>query len=292
MSTFFFDSNSEVFYTVARELKLENYIRMPYIIKDEQYYYDLGEKYDSKWFLGLIKEGYMPTTAALNAEDYKEYFRPFFEKGEDILYVSFSSAMSGTFESMDIAVKELSAEFPKAKFTRFNTKGITMSAGISVIEAAKMFNAGATNEQIVEFLEKFHQRVNSYIYVDDLNFLKRGGRLSAGQAFFGSLLKIKPIIKLDKAGKLNVYEKVNGTKKAWLTIANQTIADARDVESYPIYVMETGNEEGAEFVKSKIAEALPKAKIIMQKIGPVITTHCGPGALGTCFVGEKRPDSI
>ena len=292
MSILFFDSNSEVYYTKAQELGLTNCIRMPYIIKDEEYYYDLGEKYDSNWFLQTIKEGNMPTTAALNAENYKDYFQPFFEKGEDILYVSFSSAMSGTFESMDIAVKELAKQYPKAKFTRFDTKGISLSAGISVIEAAKMHNNGATNQEIVDFLTSFHQKINAYLYVEDLHFLKSGGRLSAGQAFFGSLLKIKPIIKLDKVGKLNVYEKVNGTKKAWLTIANQTIADAREYDKYPIYIMEAGNKEGADFIKGKIEDALPNAEVIIQKVGPVITSHCGPGTIGTCFVGEERPKSI
>lgn len=292
MSILFFDSNSEVYFEKAQELKLDNCIRMPYIIKDEEYFYDLGENYNSKWFLGLIKEGNMPTTAALNAENYKDYFLPFFEKGEDILYVSFSSEMSGTFESMNAAVKELSAEFPKAKFARFDTKGISMAAGISVIEAAKMYNNGATNEQIAEFLQSFHQKVNAYIYVEDLHFLKAGGRLSAGQAFFGSLLKIKPIIKLDKMGKLNVYEKVNGTKKAWMTIANQTIADIREVDSYPIYIMEAGNKEGADFISNKITSAYPNATVIIQEVGPVITSHCGPGTIGICFVGESRPESI
>jgi len=292
MSVLFFDSNSEVYYTKAQELKLTNCIRMPYVIKGEEYYYDLGENYDSNWFLQAIKEGNMPTTAALNTENYKDYFRPFFEKNEDILYVSFSSAMSGTFEFLDIALKELTAQYPKAKFTRFDTKGITMSAGLSVIEAAKMHNNGASNQEIIDFLTAFHQKINSYLYVEDLHFLKSGGRLSAGQAFFGTLLKIKPIIKLDKEGKLNVYEKVNGTKKAWLTIAGQTIADARELDKYPIYVREAGNKEGADFIKAKIAEALPNANIIIQEVGPVITSHCGPGTVGTCFVGEQRPKSL
>ena len=102
----------------------------------------------------------MPITSCLNAENYKEYFEPFFKNGEDILYVSFSSKMSGTFTFLDIAIKELSQQYPDAKFTRFDTKGISMSAGISVYYAAKMYKEGKSFEEIIKFLERFVPKVN------------------------------------------------------------------------------------------------------------------------------------
>lgn len=292
MSVLFFDTNAEVDFKLAKELKLDNFIKMPYIIKDKEYYYDLGENYDINWFLNLINEGNMPRTAGLNPENYKEYFEPFFIKGEDILYISFSRAFSATFDSMDLAVKELEEKYPKAKFRRFDTMGISLSAGIQVIEAAKMHNQGKSNDEIIAFLEEFRQKVNAFIYVEDLNFLKSGGRLSAGKAFFGSLLKVKPIIKLNKEGKLSIYEKVNGSKKAQLTIAKQVIDEVQDIDKYPIYIINAGNYSGAEFMKNKILEAKPNANVIIQDVGPVICSHCGPGTIGVCFVGEGRPESL
>ena len=297
MSVLFFDTNSEVNYKLAKDLKLDNCIKMPYIIKDNEYYYDLGENYDINWFLNLIKEGNMPSTAGLNPENYKEYLEPFFAKGEDILYISFSESFSATFKSMDKAIEELKTKYPDAKFARFDSKAISMGYGLQVIEAAKMHNSGASNEEIVKFLEEFCPKINSYIYVEDLHFLKSGGRLSAGQAFFGSLLKIKPIIKLDKQGKLNVYEKVNGTKKVHISIAKQVAENVRELDKYPIYIIDAGNKDGANLIKNKIINNLPeeqaqKANIIIQDVGPVICSHCGPGTVGVCFVGEERPASI
>ena len=132
MSVLFCDTNCELWWDKAEELKLNNVIRMPYTICDKEYYYDLGKDYNPKEFYNLIRKGNMPITSGLNAENYKEYFEPYFNKGEEILYVSFSSKMSATFNYMDAAISELSKKYPDAKFTQFDTKGISMNAGLSV----------------------------------------------------------------------------------------------------------------------------------------------------------------
>ena len=107
MSVFFIDTNCELWWERAKELNITNIIRMPYTICDKEYFYDLGENYDPKEFFNLVRKGNTPITSCLNEENYREYFEPFFKKGEEILYVSFSSQMSATFESMDKAVAKL-----------------------------------------------------------------------------------------------------------------------------------------------------------------------------------------
>ncbi|MFW5780399.1 MAG: DegV family protein [Bacillota bacterium] len=288
MSVLFIDTNCELWWEKAKELKLNNIIKMPYTICDEQHYYDLGENYDPKKFFDLVRQGNTPFTSCLNPENYKEYFEPFFKKGEDILYISFSDQMSATFESMDKAVKELKEKYPDAKFTRFDTKAISMAAGLAVYEAAKMYNDGKSFEDILKFLQNFIYKVNAIVTPESLKYLKRGGRLSSSQANLGTLLQIKPIIKLNDNGKLVSATKVNGRKKALNVLAEEVINNVRDIEKYPIVLLDADAKEEIDVIEKKIKAALPKAEIWSQPVGPVIGTHCGPGTIAVCYVGEKR----
>jgi DegV family protein with EDD domain len=291
MTVFFCDTDSELWYDKADELGLKNIILMPYTICGKEYFYDFGRNYDSKEFFRLMREGNIAITSALNPEDYKKYFEPYYQKGEDIFYVSFSSEMSGTFKYMDMAVKELSAKYPGVKFTRYDTKGISMGAGLSVIAAAKMFNAGKSVEEICAYLDHLIYKVNTFVIVDDLQYLKRGGRLSAMSALIGGILNIKPIIKLTKKGTLIPADKVPGRNKAIAKVTDQVLAEADMLDEYPIVVLHADCPSDAERIKEKLKAGLPQAEIWLQDIGPVIGAHCGPGTIGICFVGKERPDA-
>lgn len=288
MTAFFCDTNCEINYKTAAELGIKNIIRMPYTICDKEYFYDLGEKYDPKWFFNLVREGNIPITSALNPEDYKSYFEPFFKAGEDILYVSFSSEMSGTFKYMDMAVKELSAIYPSVKFKRYDTKGISMAAGLSVMAAAKAYNAGKSVEEICAYLDTIVPYINASVVVDDLQHLKRGGRLTAVKAALGTLLKLKPIIKLSEKGVLSPVENVAGRNKALMTITEEIIQKADNFEDFPIVIMNADCLEDAERVKAKILAAHPNATVWQYNVGPVIGTHCGPGTIGICYKSKER----
>lgn len=291
MTAFFIDTDCELHYSKAEELGIKNIIEMPYTVCGKEYFYDLGKTYNAKEFFALLREGNTAITSALNPEDYKNYFLPFFEKGEDIFYVSFSSGMSGTFAYMDIAVKELQAQYPDVKFVRYDTKAISMGAGIPTIAAAKLYNEGKSVEEICAYLDDLVPYVNSVIVVDDLQHLKRGGRLSAAAALFGGILKIKPIIKLTKKGTLAALEKVAGRNKAIAVATDEIIANATRLDEHPIVIMHADCEAEAIRAKDKIAAALPTADVWIYEVGPVIGAHCGPGTLGFCFVGKERPDA-
>lgn len=290
MSVLFIDTDSELPYEKAAELNLDTkfIIKMPYTICNEEHFYDLGSDYNAKEFFGKVREGNMPITSGLNSEIYKEYFEPFFAANEDILYVSFSSQMSGTFKYMETAINELAKKYPNAKFRRYDTLGISMATGLPCYYAVKMHNEGKSNDEIIAFLEGFCKRVNAVFSPNDLFYLKKGGRLSAAAATFGTMLQIKPIIKINDEGKLYTAGKVNGRMKAINTILDDVVNNVADVDKYPIVVLNADCEKDADKLIAKIKERLPEATIWNYPVGPVIGTHCGPDTIACIYVGEHR----
>lgn len=287
MSVLLCDSNCELWYTRVKELGLD-YISMPYCYVGGEYGYDLGENTDFKKFYDAVRGGTVPKTMALNPENYKEILTPYFKAGEDVLYISFSHAMSGTFAQLDAALKELKKEFPERKCTVFNTNSICLGAGIQVETAAELKQKGASDEEIIAFLKEFTNRVAVYFVVDDLMHLKRGGRLSAGAAVAGTLLSIKPMLTVNEEGGLNVIEKVAGRRKAVRALADKVIKGLTGTE-YSVYILDADCKEDGDKLAELIKAERSDAKIVRQTIGPVIGTHCGPGTLGVIFIADERP---
>ncbi len=288
MSVLLCDSNCELWHTRAKELGLD-YISMPYYISDKEYYYDLGEKTDFSEFYATVRGGEIPKTQALNPEDYKNILTPYFERGEDVLYISFSHAMSGTFNQLNAALKELKEQFPERKCTVFNTNAISLGTGIQVEQAALMKAQGASDEEIISFLNDFTNRIAVYFVVDDLMHLKRGGRLSGFAALAGTILSLKPMLTFSEAGGLSVVSKIGGRKKAITTLANKVIEGLRDEEKYSVYVVDADCPTDGDRLRDLILEKRPNANIVRQIVGPVIGAHCGPGTLGVIFVANERP---
>ncbi|MDR1906160.1 MAG: DegV family protein [Clostridiales bacterium] len=289
MAVMFCDSNCELWYDKAKALDLK-VIKMPYTLAGKEEYYDLGENTDFKNFYSEMRSGKMPSTSALNAENYKEYFEPYFKAGEDILYVSFSDQLSATFSFMDMAVEELKAKYPNAKFTRFDTKGISMTAGIQVYLAKKYMDSGKTADETVEYLKEITKHIFAEFVVDDLKYLKKGGRVSGLQAAIGTLLNFKPILKVTEEGKLVNTTRVNGRVKALTHLATQIKEKGQDVEKYPIIIVHADCEEEALKLKDKIKTELgaDNLDIWIQYVGPVIGAHCGPGTIALIFYAVSR----
>ena len=287
MSVLIFDSNCELWYTRAEELGLD-YISMPYTYDGKEYFYDLGKNTDFKKFYDTVRGGVVPKTMALNPEDYKQILTPYFEKGEDVLYISFSHKMSGTFSSLEVALKELKEKFPERKCTVFNTGAISIGALPIVEKGAELKKAGKSDEEIVECLKQFSDRVAVYFVVDDLMHLKRGGRLSGAAAVAGTVLNLKPVLTFDAEGGLSVIEKVMGRKKAMRKLAEKVVAGWTGKE-YPIYIADGDCPEDGKALADMIKASCPDAKIINQTIGPVIGSHCGPSTVAVSFIADRRP---
>lgn len=290
MSILLCDSNGELWFDVVKKLGMD-FISMPYCYCDKEYNYDLGENTDFSAFYAAVRAGNVPKTMALNSENYKDILTPYFEAGEDVLYVSFSHAMSGTFNQLNAALAELKEKYPQRKCTIFDTKSISLGAGIQMLAAAKKKEQGATDEEIIEFLKDFTNKVCIYFSVDDLMHLKRGGRLSAVSAVAGTILNIKPILTIDEKGGLGVLEKAKGRKNAMRNLAQKVIEGLKDT-SYPVYIVDADCKEDGDELAASIKEKRPDAEIVRQIVGPVIGSHCGPGTLGVIFVGDKRPIAL
>lgn len=287
MSVLICDADGELWYTRQEELGVDC-ISMPYSYGGEEYYYDLGKNTDFKKFYAAVRNGEIPKTMALNPQEYVDILEKYFSKGEDVLYVSFSHAMSGTFEHLHTALGILKEKYPDRICTVFDTKSISLGAGIQMEYAAELKNKGASDEEILSFLQTFTDRIAEYFVVDDLMHLKRGGRLSGFAAFAGTLLSIKPILTIDENGSLGVLEKISGKRKALRKIADRVIEELTGTE-YTVYVLDADVPTEGDLLADMIREKRPEAKIVRQTVGPVIGSHCGPGTVGAIFVADKRP---
>jgi degV domain-containing protein CPE0026 len=284
MSKFFCDSNCELWFDKVESLGI-NYISMPYTVGDNEYYYDLGKNTDNRKFFEDMRKGAVPKTSALNMQNYIDYFEPVLKQGEDIIYVTFSHKMSATFESMAKAIEQLKQTYPERTVSVVDTKHISMAAGIVVYYAAKLHNEGASDEEVVKFVESFRERVKCYFTVSNLIYLKRGGRLSSFKAFVGTLFDIKPIIS-NIDGKLENIEKSKGRKKSLKDLTGYLEKDKVDL-SYPIVIMNADCDPDADYTVSAIREKYPDAEIWEQLVGPVIGSHCGPDTIGVIFVAAE-----
>ena len=287
MSVLICDADGELWYTRQEELGMDC-IKMPYSYGGEEFYYDLGKNTDFKRFYAAVRGGEVPKTMALNPAEYVEIMEKYFAAGEDVLYVSFSHAMSGTFNHLDTALNQLKEKYPDRKCTVFDTKSICLGAGLQMEYAAELKNAGATDEEILDKLTAFRDRVAVYFVVDDLMHLKRGGRLSGIAAFAGTLLSLKPIVTVDERGSLKVFEKITGKRKALRKMADKVVADLTGTE-FSVYVVDADSPDEGDMLAEMIREKRPDAKIVRQIVGPVIGAHCGPGTIGVIFVADQRP---
>ena len=288
MSVFFTDTDCELWYEDVEKYEMK-IIGMPYTLDGVERFYDMGKNTDFKLLYDRMRAGAMPITSALNPQDYVDYFEPVLQSGQDILYVHFSDRLSGTFNYMKIALDELKEKYPDRKVTLFNTKSICFGGGLQALMAGKMHYEGASDEEIIKFLEGFSPRVATKFVVDSLSHLKRGGRLGAASAIIGGILNIKPMIKITDEGTLEKYATAKGMKKAISLLADECAKDVRDNDLYPIAILDADTKEMGDFAERLLREKLgEQANIIRHPIGPVIGAHCGPGTVGFVYVADKR----
>ncbi len=287
MYQLFCDSNCELWHTTAKEYGLK-VIRMPYVLDGEEYYYDLGEKTDFKHFYDRMRAGSVPTTSAINEQNYIDYFEPVLKEGKDIYYITFSHKLSATFESMDRAIAKLKEGYPDRVIRTFDTKAISLGSGFQVRYAAEKYRAGATMDELEAYLTELRDHTIVYFVVDDLVYLKRGGRISALTATLGSLLGIKPMISILEDGSLQSVGKIKGAKRVFAEFIRIMHEHNCNVEDYRIEVLQADCPQiGDAFVEALKNEFGQDITIDYQIVGPVIASHCGPGTLGLIFYGDR-----
>lgn len=253
------------------------------IIKD-----DLGKTLSYKDFYQKMRDGATPTTSQVNAHEFEEAFIKHIKNGDSIIYISISASLSGTFNSANIAKNNLLEEYPEAKIELVDSLSASIGQGLLVLKACEMRDNGASIEEIVEWIEENKRKVIHSILIDDLNHLKRGGRISGATATIGGLLNIKPSAYLDDEGKLAQGEKIKGKKKALRFLANEVKERAIDSENEVLYICHGDCQEEAESLRDIIEQELKFKNVIINYIGNVIGAHTGPGALAVIFLGKNR----
>lgn len=238
-------------------------------------------------FYEALKQGKTASTSQINPATYVEFFTPILEKGEDILYVCFTSGLSGTYQSALIAKDMLSEDFPER--TIYVIDSLCASAGLGYFMnlVGQKKDEGFTLEELKDWVVENRTRIAHWFTVDDLFHLQKGGRLSLAEAMLGSALKIKPIISVDGEGKLYVENKVRGNKKS-VEYMIAKINDTMDENEHTVFIGHGDAEERALELKEKLLERTKAENIRITKIGPIIGTHTGPGMLAVLFM--EKPE--
>ncbi|UTX64846.1 DegV family protein [Streptococcus constellatus] len=255
---------------------------------DGQTYETVGpDKLTSEQLLAKMESGSKPTTSQINVGQFEDVFRQYAQEGTAVLYVAFASALSGTYQSAVMAREMVLEDYPEAIITILDTKAASMGEGLLVMKAVEARAAGQSLEQTADLLQSLVPRVKTYFLVDDLNHLMRGGRISKAAALMGSLVNIKPIIAVTADGSLDSVAKVRGKKKAQAEVVGMTL---ETISESLVVIAYAGEKEVAENVKEQLLASGQVTEVLILPLGPVISTHTGPGTLGLFSIGSELSD--
>lgn len=255
--------------------------------KDYKNYLD-NRDLSPKEFYEKMRNGNQPVTAQVNSEEFIELATPILEKGLDILYVGFSSALSGTYNSIRLGTEELIEKFPKAKIKLVDSKLASMGEGLLVHYAVEYKKQGLSLEEIVPKLEEQRGKITSWFTVSDIETLRRGGRVSNVGAFVAKALKIKPILHVDEEGRLIARTKKIGRKQSLNSLLDEILERIIVEENEVVFISHGDSLEDANYIKEKIEEKTKIKKFIINEIGPVIGAHSGPDTIAVFVVGKGK----
>lgn len=285
---FMTDSNSDMPYTYRDEHQIP-IVYMPYTIEGEEFFADLGEGGSSVEFFNKLRQGASAITSLLPVGAYLEYFEPILSEGNDLLFLAFSSQLSNTIQNIYTAREELLEKYPDRKFMVVDTMSISAPETLLIKSAYNLYSQGKSMEEVARWVEENKMRAHAIFTVDDLKYLKRGGRISGASALMGTMLDIKPILAMGRNGKIVPAEKVQGRKKALRTLAERTAEWIENPSEQTIIIMHADAPEDAQKLEELLRSRIPDlGGIETIFVGPVIGTHCGPGTVGSCFMGIER----
>ena len=239
-------------------------------------------------FYDRMRKGSVARTAAANMDTFMGAFEPWLKQGKDLLYIGFSSGLSTTVNSGAMAAKELMEEYPDRKILVEDTFAASAGFGMLLYLTVQEKRKGATLEEAAKFVEdnRFHQC--HWFTVDDLVYLKRGGRVSAAAAFAAGLLNIKPVLHMDDPGHLITMFKVRGRRASIKALADKYGELALDRENGTVFISHGDCIGDAKLLKQMLAERFHAKVQLITYVGPVIGSHSGPGTLALFFLGRER----
>ena len=288
----FTDAACDLTQQMADELNL-TVIPMEFSIDGKQYlnYLD-NRELDADEFYDMQRNDAAKEwkTSAVNAGAFIEYFEPALQAGEDVLYIAFSSGLSGTYNSSVVAIQDLKEKYPERKIVAVDTLCASLGQGLMVYLAVQKKNAGAGLDEVAQFIEDTKLNICHSFTVENLKQLHKGGRVSTTVAVVGGILNIKPIMKVDNNGKLISVGKVRGREASVKALADSMEGKADDYASQHIFISHGGCLNDAQKLASMVSEkyGTPMENIHINFVGPLIGSHSGAGTLALFFVGHER----
>jgi DegV family protein with EDD domain len=265
-----------------------------YILDGQEYLDDLGETISFEEFYSRIAAGSMPTTSQVNVGQYIDFFDPFLKEGKDILHISFSSGLSGAYNSANIAREQLLSIYPDRKILIIDSLGASSGYGLLTDMAADMRDNGKTLEEVYNWLQKNKLNLHHWFFSTDLTHYKRGGRISAASAVVGSLLNICPLLNMNYEGKLIPRKKIHGKIQVIKEIVRMMEIHAKDGINYSgkCIISNSACYDDARKVADLVEKRFPllNGRVMINSVGTVIGSHTGPGTVALFFLGDKRED--
>lgn len=289
MITLFTDTDTDI---TLEEAKKYGYklISMPYIVDNKEIKpYEDFDVFNYKEFYDMLRKGTMPRTCAISPDTYINYFEPEFKLGNDILYVHFSAAMSGTFNAMRLAIEELKEKYPERKVYTIDTKGITILSLNIVKEIGDMYLSGSNIEEIMEWSEREIEHYATYFFADSLKFFQRSGRISNFSAIMGGLIGVKPIIYMDSNGTMTNIGKERGRVSALKRLVSYVENLGVNIYDHRIIIGHADAKELADRLGEMLIEKYGnKLQIEYAVVNPTAGSHCGPDTVGISFYAKHK----
>jgi len=286
-------STADMPYDYLKERNIP-FVCFHYVLDEKEYLDDLGQTISFEEFYRRIETGAMPTTSQVNVGEFIDFFELFLKEGKDILHISLSSGLSGSYNSATIAREELLSRYPERKILIVDSLGASSGYGMLTDMAADMRDKGATLDEIYRFVEENKLNIHHWFFSTDLTHYKRGGRISATSAAVGTLLNICPLLNMSNDGKLVPRKKIRGKKHVLAEIVQMMELYAKNGNDYSgkCFISHSACYDDARKVADLIEEKFPflNGKVMINSVGTVIGSHTGPGTVALFFLGDKRMD--
>ncbi|WOC32159.1 MULTISPECIES: DegV family protein [Caproicibacterium] len=235
-----------------------------------------------------IRSGVPCTTNAVNVEDFKAAIELILQSGKDVLCVCFSSGLSATYNAAKIACEELAPQYPQRQLRAVDTLAASLGQGLLVYYAAQKQKKGESLQAVADWLEENKLHLCHWFTVDDLQHLKRGGRISSATALFGTMLGIKPVMHMDNDGHLVNVSKARGRRAALDALVDHMEQTALQPQQQVVFISHADSRADAEYVAQQIKERIGVKEVLINYVGPVIGAHAGPGTIALFFLGTER----
>ena len=282
------DSSADLSAQMAEEAGVQ-VLPLRFTVEGQTYYnWPDNREMDPKVFYRMLREGEVATTAAVNISQYLDMLEPILQSGTDVLVLSFSSGLSATYDSSRLAAEELREKYPQRKIFAVDTLCASLGQGLLVWHAARLKDQGKSIEEVRDWAEENKLHLCHQFTVDDLHFLKRGGRISATTAVVGTMLKIKPVLHVDDGGKLVNIGKARGRKASLKALVDRMEETAIDPAGQTVFISHGDCMEDAEYVAGLVKERMGVQDVRINYVGPVIGAHSGPGTLALFHLGSRR----